>query len=221
MTAAGVDWVTVELDAGETVPPLTGFDALLAFGGPMDVWQEAEHPWLLPEKTAIRAAVRDHRLPFLGICLGHQLLAAALGGEVGPMTAPEVGLTTVELTTEGRESPLFAGLDHRSACFQWHGSEVKRLPEGARILAQNAHCPVQAFAVGACAFGLQYHVELTPATVGEWGCVPEYAQALETTLGAGALARLNQATAAALPDLERDAALLFANFLGIVRAAAD
>ena len=81
----GVPWTAVELDRGEPIPDMTDFDALWVMGGPMDVWQEAENPWLRAEKAAIREAVLGRRMPFLGICLGHQLLADALGGEVGPM----------------------------------------------------------------------------------------------------------------------------------------
>ena len=79
----GHECVTVELDEGETMPDLKDFDTLWVMGGPMDVWQVAEYPWLIDEKSAIRKAVIDFKLPFMGICLGHQLLADALGGEVG------------------------------------------------------------------------------------------------------------------------------------------
>ncbi len=109
MRADGVVWDTVELDEGEAIPPLDGYDALLVFGGPMDVWQEAEHPWLVPEKAAIRAWTAQDR-PYLGVCLGHQLLADALGGRVGLMAAPEVGVREIELTAAGRAPPLLAGL---------------------------------------------------------------------------------------------------------------
>ena len=89
----GVDWETVHLDQGQAIPALEDYDALWVMGGPMDVWQEDEHPWLTDEKALIREAVEGRGLPFLGLCLGHQLLAEALGGSVGPSERPEIGVT--------------------------------------------------------------------------------------------------------------------------------
>ena len=204
----------VELDEGEPIPPLGGFDVLLVMGGPMDVWQEETHPWLKAEKAAIRDWVAAGR-PFLGMCLGEQLLAAAMGGEVGPMTAPpEVGMSQVRQTAS---DPIFTGLPESFTCFQWHGAEVTALPPGARLLASSPGCAVQAFAVGGHAYGLQFHMELTEATAEEWGALPEYAAALEAAQGAGAMDRLRAEVEEHLPELRRAAHLLFTNFLAVAQ----
>ena len=179
----GHERVTVELDAGEPIPELEGFDMLAVMGGPMDVWEEDAHPWLRAEKAAIRRWVRELGRPYLGVCLGHQLLAEALGGRVAAMAAPEVGVSRVELTEAGRADPLFAGFGPEIEVFQWHGCEVAELPEGAVSLARSRASAVQAMRWGRCAYGLQFHPEIVEDTVADWKRNPEYWASLVKTLG--------------------------------------
>jgi GMP synthase-like glutamine amidotransferase len=215
----GDEWCTVEFDAGEPVPDLNGFDLLVAMGGPMDVWQEDLYPWLRAEKAAIRHWVSDLGRPFLGICLGHQLLAAALGGVVRLMDQPEIGIGGVTLTDAGQRDPLFAGFASPVETFQWHGAEVSQLPPGAEVLATNSSCPIQAFRYGPHAYGLQYHVEISASTVDEWSEIPEYRVGLERMLGAGAAARLNQTVAHRLASFAASARRLNENIAAIMTAA--
>ncbi len=215
LAADGIGWQAVELDAGEPIPDLSGYSALWVMGGPMDTWQEAEHPWLADEKRAIREAVIDRGLPFFGLCLGHQLLADALGGEVAP-GEPEVGVMTVSATPEARESPFLRGLPQTLTALQWHGAEVTRVPDSARVLMESPACAVQAMSVGDRAFSVQFHVELTPSTVSDWAEVPAYRRSLESTLGAGALGDLEQRLASHMEDFNAVSRRLYENWTAAV-----
>jgi GMP synthase-like glutamine amidotransferase len=215
---AGVRWSAIELDEGEPIPKdLTEFDALIVMGGPMDVWQKEEHPWLTPEIAAIRDFVVDLGRPFLGVCLGHQLLAEALGGHVAPAMQPEVGPCPVSLNRHHGEDPLLHDLPSPLTTFQWHGAEVKTLPGDAVVLAHTPLCAIQAFRWGPCAFGLQFHAEITAETVDVWGRIPEYRCSLETALGEGGSDRLAIETYAVLPELNKTAKILNDRFLGVVQ----
>jgi len=216
MAARGCVMHQVELDEGEQIPPLDGFDILLVMGGPMDVWEEDKFPWLVTEKAAIRDWVEAGR-PYLGMCLGHQLLAEAMGGKATLMTAPpEVGMSKVEqLLPPAGPDPIFKNVPALCTCFQWHGAEVVELPPGARLLATSPGCAVQGFAIGRNAYGLQFHMELTATTAAEWGALPEYAAALERVKGPGALPRLQAEVDAEFAELQANAHKIFANFLDI------
>lgn len=221
LAADGISWDAVELDAGDPIPALDGYDALWVMGGPMDVWQEAEHPWLVAEKQVIREAVAERGMPYLGLCLGHQLLGDALGGRVEPMEEAEVGIREVTLTEAGGRDPLFAGLPARFHALQWHGAEVSAAPADAVVLARSPACGVQAMRVGACAYGVQYHVEITTDTVREWGAVPAYRCALDQTLGPDALSGFEQEASRHMAAFNRSARRLYDNFTALLRVHAD
>lgn len=135
-------------------------DLIIAMGGPMSVNDEERLPWLRPEKAFLREAIR-RGTAVLGICLGAQLIASALGARVYPNTRKEIGWFPIE----GLESPGEAFRFPRQATvFHWHG-ETFDLPPGAVHLARSAACVNQAFQVGANVVGLQFHLEMTPESV--------------------------------------------------------
>ncbi len=178
----------VELDEGDPLPDWRAFDAIVAMGGPMGALDDDEHPWLVDEKRLIAEAVRSG-LPFWGVCLGVQLLAASLGARVYPGSAPEVGVLPVMLTDEALADPVFAGTPRELLSLQWHGDTFD-LPAGATRLAGSPAYPNQAFRVGAGAYGVQFHLEVSPELAREWANVPAYAESLKRVLGEGALDRL-------------------------------
>jgi GMP synthase (glutamine-hydrolysing) len=176
----------VEVDAGDELPDRREFGAIVAMGGPMSANDEGALPWLREEKQLVAAAVHAG-MPFWGVCLGVQLLAASLGARVYAGGQPEVGVLAVELTDEGRRDPVFSALPPSLPALQWHGDTFD-LPEGAVRLAGSDAYANQAFRFGN-AYGVQFHLEVSREMAREWMDVPEYANALEQTIGGETMLR--------------------------------
>lgn len=206
-----VDWDTVELDEGQSIPAVEAYDMMLVMGGPQDVWEEQQHPWLKLEKSAIRRFVVDLNRPYLGICLGHQLLAEAIGGSVAKAKTAEIGVMTVSKTEAGRRDALLQGLSDPLMVLQWHGAEVTDLPLKTTVLARSEACAIQAFRYGDRAYGLQCHVETTHQTVADWAALPAYATSFEEAMGKGTIRRIATDVADALPQFNATARLLYKN----------
>ncbi len=146
--------------------PLSEAAALIVMGGPMSVHDVGQHPFLTAEIDWIQQAV-ERRLPMLGICLGSQLLAKAMGARVYPNRVKEIGWYPIEMLPSAAEDSLFADSNSTETVFQWHGDTFD-LPPGAVLLAQSEICKQQAFRVVPCAWGLQFHIEMTPDMVDSW-----------------------------------------------------
>jgi GMP synthase-like glutamine amidotransferase len=171
LTDAAIGHHVVRVDLGEPLPRPEAIAGLVVLGGPMGVHDVAVHPWLEPERALLAAAV-ERGLPVLGVCLGAQQLAAALGAEVTTGMHPEVGPGQVELTAAGRRDPVFGpeygGLAETALpCFHWH-HDTFSLPDGAVHLAANRAFPHQAFRWGGHAYGLQFHVEVDEELARSW-----------------------------------------------------
>lgn len=213
----GIEWHAVELDAGDPIPALERYDALWVMGGPMDVWDVDQNLWMIAEKQAIRKWVNDLNKPYLGLCLGHQLLADALGGTCGPQNPPEIGVMEVELTEEGESDPIFSNMPVTQKCLQWHSVCVAQPPEDTTVLASSDICRVQAMRVGDRAWSMQYHVEIEPDTVSNWGEIPAYRQALENSLGSTGLKDIKAHSDASMDSFARNARQLYDNFMSLCR----
>jgi len=166
--AVEVEWREVAMFSRQTAETPWAWDqiaGLVVLGGPMNVDQVAEHPFLPWEVGWIREAVR-RELPVLGICLGSQLLAKSLGARVYANRVKEIGWYDIELTAPA-DDPLFGAVGGRRTVFQWHGDTFD-LPAGAIQLARSELCVQQAFRFGVNAYGLQFHVEVTAGMVDQW-----------------------------------------------------
>lgn len=212
MAEDGITWDTVNLNEGESIPELRNYCALICMGGPIDVWEEDKYPWLAKEKGVIRQAILELKIPYLGICLGHQLLVDALGGKVLKMIKPEVGVLDIKLTPFGISDPLFSGLSNTYKGLQWHGAEVIEPFPNSTVLARSHACGVQAIRFGKFAYGLQYHVEITQKMVSEWSKVPTYQSSLEQAIGSDALKSIDAEVRHYITDLNRTARIIYDNF---------
>ncbi len=153
--ACGHTIARTALYAAEPPPALDAFDLLVVMGGGMNIYQHRDHPWLVGEKEFLRLAI-DAGKPILGICLGAQLLADVLGGKVYQNAEKEIGWFPVKLTD--RRAP-FSAFPETMNVMHWHGDTFV-LPPGARLVAESAGCPRQAFVWGDRVVGLQFHLEM-------------------------------------------------------------
>ena len=209
----------IELDQGEKIPTnLSSFDAMFCMGGPMDTWMEQEYPWLIEEKNKIKEYVINLKKPYLGFCLGCQLLGEVLGGKVTKSNPPEIGILDINMNRERMFDKLFFEYPDKIKALQWHSYEVVELEKNkdVTILASSSSTKYQIFKYMNHAYGIQFHIEIKNDTVNQWSCVPEYEKALEQSLGKGALNKFDQNAKKFMKSMNTSAEILYKNFKKIL-----
>ena len=215
MLADGFNITTIELDEGEKIPSdLSNFDAMFCMGGPMDTWMEEKYPWLIDEKKAIKEFVVSLRKPYLGFCLGCQLLGEIIGGKVVKSKNPEIGMLNINFSKNKKNDPLFYKFPEEITSLQWHSYEVQGLEENNDVthLASSPETKYQIFKYKDHAYGIQFHIEVKNTTVNDWGCVPEYKSALEKQLGQGALEKFDNQAQINMKNMNNYSYILYSKF---------
>jgi len=215
MIADGFDLTTIELDIGEKIPEnIQKFDGIFCMGGPMDTWMIEKYPWILEEKDKIKKYVIDLEKPFLGFCLGCQLLGEVVGGKVIKSDPPEIGILDIDMNKNKKNDQLFSNFPDKIKALQWHSYEVVGLEENKNItlLGSSPSTKYQIFKYKNNAYGIQFHIEIKSNTVSDWGCIPEYKNALEESLGKGALEKFEKIASVNMSDMNRYATILYKEF---------
>lgn len=210
---------TIELDEGETIPSnIKQFDAMVCMGGPMDTWMTDKHPWIVDEKNKIKEFIIDLEKPFLGFCLGCQFLGEVVGGKVVKSIPPEIGILDINMKKQIKEDQLFATFPSTIKALQWHSYEVAGLENNNDItlLASSPTTKYQIFKYKNNAYGIQFHIEIKSNTVSDWGCIPEYKNALEDSLGPGSLEKFEKIASANMQDMNTYATMLYNNFCKLI-----
>ena len=220
MISDGIKLTTIELDEDEKIPnDLNQFDAMFCMGGPMDTWMEKDYPWLIEEKQKIKEFVVDLKKPYLGFCLGCQLLGEVIGGKVVKSNKPEIGMSEINFSENKNKDLLFSKFPEKITSLQWHSYEVQELENNSDVtlLASSPGTKYQIFKYKNHAYGIQFHIEVKKTTVGEWGCVPEYKSALEKQLGEGALEKFDTDSQKHMPSMNNYSEILYENFKKLIK----
>ena len=219
MKKDNLNLTTIQLDEGEKIPNnIEEFDGMFCMGGPMDTWMEEEFPWLIEEKNKIKQFVVELQKPYLGFCLGCQLLGEVLGGDVVKSKPPEIGILDINMDQSSSNDILFGEFKSTIKALQWHSYEVQNLESNHDItlLGSSPTTKYQIFKYKNHAYGIQFHIEIKNNTVSQWGCVPEYENALEDSMGKGALKKFDKVAQENMSAMNNNAENLYNNFKKIL-----
>jgi GMP synthase-like glutamine amidotransferase len=221
LLADGHEITTIQLDQGDMIPTnLDSYDAMLCMGGPMDTFMENEYPWLIEEKKAIAEYVLILKKPFLGFCLGCQLLGEVLGGKVEESIPPEIGVLDIDIDTNAKDDHVFNFLPKKIKALQWHSYEVIGLENNSKVqvIGTSPSTKYQIFGYEKYAYGIQFHLEIRKTTVDDWAKVPEYKNALEKSLGADALPQMKDMVDKEIDTMMQQCNQMYKNFVNIINS---
>ena len=161
-----ISYQILNLEKGTPLPIMDDFTHIVILGGPMNVYEDDRYPFLRDEDLFIKEAIQRGKI-ILGICLGAQLIAKALGAKVSKAPIKEIGWFDISLTEEGSRDPFFSFLPKTFSVFQWQ-EDTFEIPHQGKLLATSRSVPHQAFRYGENAYGLQFHLEVTKEMIHEW-----------------------------------------------------
>lgn len=187
------------------------YDGLIILGGPMGVYETAKYPHLNYEIKCVRDAIHRGK-PVFGICLGAQLIAAALGATVAPCPTKEIGWYDVGFTEEGEKDPILGGLGKSQKLFQWHG-DAFTLPPGATWLASSPGCAYQAFRYADNVYGFQFHLEVCEPMIDRWLTLPSSREQLDAVGGSEAARRIQTETPKHIANLKELSRQVFTRYI--------
>ena len=170
------------------------------------------------KKKKIKEFVVVLKKPYLGFCLGCQLLGEVIGGKVVKSSPAEIGIMDINFTKEKDKDNLFSKFPEQIKSLQWHSYEVQGIENNkdVTLLASSPVTKYQIFKYQNHAYGIQFHIEIKDTTVNEWGCVPEYKKALEKQLGSDALKKFDYAAKQNIKDMNYYSKTLYNNFKKIL-----
>jgi len=198
-------------------PSLESYQGLIVLGGPMGVYEADKYPHLATEKTLIECAVKKN-LPVLGICLGAQLIAGALGARVYPSGVKEIGWYDLAPTADSKNDPLFHHLSATEKVFQWHGDTFD-LSNGAVHLASSPLCTNQAFRYGRNVYALQFHLEVDTKMIDAWLAVPQNRDEIAALEGSVDPMTIRADTRRYIARLENLSGAIFGDFIRVVETS--
>ena len=184
ISEVGVDVEVIHAYRGETVPAFlpAQYSGAITMGGYMGANDDIEFPWLIDARSLMKDVVAND-IPFFGICLGGQLLAAAVDGKVEPTPVPEIGVASFRVTADAAQDTVFGHLAGKEVvAAEWHKDYITDLPDEAVVLAGNDVCPVQAFRMGKNVYGVQFHPEINSEMFSSWAATDDELAKLDHTI---------------------------------------